>query len=485
MVIATTPLTHADWVELSIYRLTKNQIAAVINIAHGKSALGGGHFALIAKCNPSTGLIHMMDVHPEKYGKLWVTTTKRLFEAMAEHDGSSMRSRGLIRFVARKAVNTRLETLVRECICVNSTFFLEMSPEKRRNIFNRSSTNLNSICVLALSIGLLTNRQIDEDLLLAAANISYTAALTYETSAEELATVATKFLAQPGFGNVSCKHVAFDRLDDGGAKSGKVWLRKLLMQLGEDNNNHVLLNIDFNGVLGYEAIASPANKSRETPLLKEFWCICLHFDAVTNIVTMADMSPATSHVWQAPLDNLYRGLRETDPPSVLMLERSLSLDTALDVDQIIESRPLVLFHDEEDSWSYMLKSILENIGITELHTVDVSGNSSDMLNLRQQLVAHTGKDDVPYLYFKGECLGETDSIVTLVERGEFQKMVHDAGLPVLMRSETPSLDNNIFSYPKGGLTEAPNGKRNVLLCACGSSAADKIPELVDRLLNSQ
>ena len=64
----------------------------------------GGHFAVIAKCNPSTGLLHMMDVHPEKYGKMWVTTTARLHAAMSDRDGGSLRSRGLLRFSAREAM---------------------------------------------------------------------------------------------------------------------------------------------------------------------------------------------------------------------------------------------------------------------------------------------------------------------------------------------------------------------------------------------
>ena len=44
-----------------------------VGLAHGNQKLKGGHFALIAKCNKKTKLVHMMDVHPEKYGKIWIT----------------------------------------------------------------------------------------------------------------------------------------------------------------------------------------------------------------------------------------------------------------------------------------------------------------------------------------------------------------------------------------------------------------------------
>jgi gamma-glutamylcyclotransferase (GGCT)/AIG2-like uncharacterized protein YtfP/glutaredoxin-related protein/3-polyprenyl-4-hydroxybenzoate decarboxylase len=455
-----------------------------VNIAHGESALGGGHFALIAKCNPSTGLIHMMDVHPEKYGKMWVTTTRRLYESMAEHDGSSMRSRGLMRFVARNAVNTRLETLVRECIVVDSTQHLDLSPEKRRKIFNRPSTNLNSLCVLSLSMGILGNREVDEDIILAAANISYTAALTYETTAEELTRVANKYLAQFGDHGLSCQYHQYDRLDASQSGSKKQWFKNQMLKLANEDDLHLLVNINFNEVLGYTAISAADNAMKETPLLKEFWCICLDYDTITDIVTMADMSPATSQVWQAPLDNLFRGLRENDQPAVLSLARNRAQENVIDVGQLVQSKPVVLFYSDEDPWSHMVKSMLANIGVTDLQAIDVSGYGSDRMHLRQQLVAHSGKDKVPYLYFNGACLGETDDIATMVKDGVLQKMLHDEGIPVLLRNETPSLDENVFSYPKGGLTDAPDGKRNILLCACGSSAADKIPELVGKLVDA-
>ena len=127
---------------------------------------------------------------------------------------------------------------------------------------------------------------------------------------------------------------------------------------------------------------------------------------------------------------------------------------------------------------------MSNIGITEIRLVDVSGFDMYTLNLKKKLAIHSGKERTPYLYFKGQCLGEVDDIVTMVRNGQFQTLVKAEGLPVLLRNETPSLDNNIYSYPKGGLVEPRDGKHNVLLCCCGSSAADKIPDLVERLVDA-
>ena len=79
-----------------------------VAIAHGNAELKGGHFALIAKCNKSTGLVHMMDVHPEKYGKIWVTSIEQLYNSMSDHDSSAQRARGLMRFIIKKDVDVYL-----------------------------------------------------------------------------------------------------------------------------------------------------------------------------------------------------------------------------------------------------------------------------------------------------------------------------------------------------------------------------------------
>jgi hypothetical protein len=76
---------------------------------------------------------------------------------------------------------------------------------------------------------------------------------------------------------------------------------------------------------------------------------------------------------------------------------------------------------------------------------------------------------VPYLYFDGECQAEVDFVMQMVQTGSFRETLRDAGLNVLMKTETPSLNNNIFGYPKGELTEQPDASKNTLLCCCRSS----------------
>ena len=138
----------------------------------------------------------MMDVHPEKYGKIWVTSIERLYNSMSDHDSSAQRARGLIRFIIKKDVDVRLDALAKsDCFPVNCTQYIDLTPEKRRHIFGRASTNLNSLYVLSMGLSFLDNHAIDVDEILYAANISYTEALSIETTAQELTNIANKYLS--------------------------------------------------------------------------------------------------------------------------------------------------------------------------------------------------------------------------------------------------------------------------------------------------
>ena len=44
-----------------------------------------------------------------------------------------------------------------------------------------------------------------------------------------------------------------------------------------------------------------------------------------------------------------------------------------DVASIIKHNTMVLFYEDEDPWSYMLRSILSNIGATTVKQIDVGG----------------------------------------------------------------------------------------------------------------
>ncbi len=452
-----------------------------VGVAHGKLNMPGGHFAIIAKCNPSTGLVHMMDVHPEKYGKLWVTTIDRLWAGMSDRDGTSMRSRGILRFSALEAVKTTLQTLQQDCNYVDSTEYLAKDPKKRRNLFRRASPNMNSMGVLAESLNILGDQQVDEDKLLIATQANLTDALSRVSTAKEMHALAQRYLSQTPHVHLGSTFRSYAERPNKDAKTPEDWFRDQLHSLNEHDDRHLMINIDFNRVLGFEVIRPPANVYRETALLEEFWCLCIAYDEKTDLVTVVDMSPATSQVWQAPRGHIFRGLRDLGNPAMLVIEEHEPPEDPTDVERIVNTHPIVLFYADEDPWSYMLRSMLANIGITSARLIDVEGHGANVMKMRRQLTIMTGKENPPYLFFKGECLGRRKDIVDVVLDGSFQKSVKEAGLPVLLRHESPSLDKNIFGYPKGGLTDAPSEKRNVLLCACGSSAADKVPDLVKRI----
>ncbi|WP_109311317.1 flavoprotein [Ruegeria sp. AU67] len=456
-----------------------------VGVAHGKENMPGGHFAIIAKCNPSTGLVHMMDVHPEKYGKLWVTTIDRLWAGMTDRDGTSMRSRGMLRFSALDAVKTYLQTLKQDCNYVDSTQYLAKDPKKRRNLFRRASPNMNSMGVLAESLAILGDEQVDEDKLLRATQTDLAEALSRVSTAREMHAMAQRYLSQEPDVHLGSTFRSYAKRSDKNVSSPEDWFHHQLQSLNEHKDlRHLMINIDFNKVLGSEVIRPPKNAFRETALLEEFWCLCIAYKEATDMVTVVDMSPATSQVWQAPRGHLFRGLRDLKDPALLVIEKQDPPEDPSDVDQIVKNNPLVLFYADEDPWSYMLRSILANIGITDIKLIDVEGHGANVMKMRRQLIARTGKETVPYLFFNGVCLGRRNDIVDSILKGEFQKDVEKAGLPVLLRHESPSLDKNIFGYPKGGLTDAPSEKRNVLLCACGSSAADKVPQLVKKITDA-
>lgn len=452
-----------------------------VGVAHGKPTMPGGHFAIIAKCNPSTGLVHMMDAHPEKYGKLWVTTIDRLWAGMSDRDGTSMRSRGILRFSAREAVKTNLQTLQQDCNYVDSTLYLAKDPKKRRNLFRRASPNMNSLGVLAESLAILGDEQVDEDKLLIATQTDYTDALSRVSTAKEMHSLAQRYLSQSPDVHLGSTFHSYALRPDPEEITPEKWFQDHLRLLNSDDDRHLMINIDFNRVLGFEVIRPPENVYRETALLEEFWCLCIAYDEDTDLVTVVDMSPATSQVWQAPRGHIFRGLRDVKNPAMLVIEEHEPPEDPTDVARIVATNPLVLFYADEDPWSYMLRSILSNIGITSIKLIDIEGHGANVMKIRRQLNVLTGKEKPPYLFFEGECLGRRSDIVDMILKGRLQERVHKAGLPVLLRHESPSLDKNIFGYPKGGLTDAPTEKRNVLLCACGSSAADKVPELVKRI----
>ncbi|AXI54883.1 hypothetical protein C1J05_10595 [Sulfitobacter sp. JL08] len=457
-----------------------------VGIAHGRP-MPGGHFAVIAKCNPSTGLLHMMDVHPEKYGKLWVTTVGRLYAAMSDRDGSSHRARGILRFSARGAVATELKAIKREIRYVDSTIHLNISNDKRHEMFRRSTPNLNGLSVLAESFEIFGDNGASEDKLMQVAELSYTESLSKVRSAAELTKIARLYLAKMEDLHVEAEFRSFNTRTKDSPDTPEAWFEAQLQTLKRPQNQkekkkrHLQINIDLNQVLGHNAVALPSSEFTETTLLQEFWCLCIAYDETTDYVTLVDMSPATSQVWQIPRTTLFHGLRDNkDLEMVVLQEREKPRDPG-DVQRLIDENKLILFYSDDDPWSYMLHSVLNNIGAEDLVEIDVSGDGTLATRMRRQLETMTGKLTVPYLFLERQYLGKRKDIMDSYIAGRLQEDIKKAGLRVLLKTETPSLEHNDYGYPKGGLTDPRDGKRNVLLCACGSSAADKVPELVQKL----
>ena len=458
-----------------------------VGIAHGRP-MPGGHFAVIAKCNPSTGLLHMMDVHPEKYGKLWVTTVGRLYDAMSDRDGSSHRARGILRFSAHGAVATELKAIKREIRYVDSTIHLNISNDKRHEMFRRATPNLNGLSVLAESFEIFGDHGASEDKLMRVADLSYTESLGKVRSAAELSKIARMYLAKMEDLHVTAEFHSFNTRTKDSPDTADAWFEAQLQTLNspeqkdpEQRKRHLQINIDLNRVLGHNAVALPSSEFTETALLQEFWCLCIAYNKETDYVTVVDMSPATSQVWQIPRTTLFHGLRDNNDPEMVVLQESEKPRDPGDVDRLIKENKLILFYSDDDPWSYMLHSVLNNIGAEDLVEVDVSGDSTLATRMRRQLETMTTKPTVPYLFLNGKYLGKRQDIMDSYIAGRLQEDIKEAGLRVLLKTETPSLEHNAYGYPKGGLTDPRDGKRNVLLCACGSSAADKVPELVQKL----
>jgi glutaredoxin-related protein/3-polyprenyl-4-hydroxybenzoate decarboxylase len=459
-----------------------------VSIAHADPKLrSGGHFALIGKHNAKTGIVHMVDVNPEKYGRLWLTNTQRLHAAMVDRDSSSYRGRGLLRFAVRRARGRALAALRRDWRAVDMTQRIRAHNDDYMSLFQRSATNLNSLGALSLSMRALGVPDVTADDLMRAGDISYPELLTYVPTPQELNQIARAYLTRAGAkAIVSSVRVYSERRDarGDGADSGPAeWFRTQLAELTDATKLQMIMRVDLNRVLGCEAVAVPTSEFHRTSRHHDYWCVCVGCDAASGTATIADASAATTATWETPIEHLFRGLDDAQDPAIVVLQHARETGS-VDFHDLVATHKLVLFKTEDDPWSYTFQTMLANIGVTEVKVVDLSGHELGTVRLRQQLIAHSGRTTVPWLYLQGQSLGDTDTVLEMVNSGDLQAMLLRAGLAVLERRQTPSLDKNIFGYPKGGLTAPLDTRRKVLLAACGSSAADKIPDLVERLLDA-
>ena len=147
---------------------------------------------------------------------------------MTDHDTNAHRARGLIRFIRKSAVENRLDALAKsDCFPVNCTQYMDLTPEKRRHIFGRASLNMNSLYVLSMGLSFLDKHAIDVDEILAAANISYTKALSIETTAKQLAEIANEYLTHQEFSEVDCSYLNFEADEE---KTKDVWFKEQLLK---------------------------------------------------------------------------------------------------------------------------------------------------------------------------------------------------------------------------------------------------------------
>jgi hypothetical protein len=290
-----------------------------VGIAHNIPNNNGGHFALIAKYNPGTGMVHMVDVHPKKYGKLWVTSVDRLYRAMAQRDSSSNRARGLLRFTARNAMASKLDSLKCNILQVDMTNYLPVRDDNVASVFRVAIANLNSIGVVALSLCLLGMENAGTDRIMQTLRIPYTEALSVIPTPEKLGEIMARYLkaVTPPSG-VQC-HTVRHSTDSPDGVSPFEFFKSAMSNVRLKSQSQMIINIDVNRLMGCQAVSLPDPKYSETAVLKQFWCVCIDYDASTDLVTLADYGVATSILWQAKVDRLFEALEEHLDPCLLLV----------------------------------------------------------------------------------------------------------------------------------------------------------------------
>ena len=289
-----------------------------VGIAHNIPNNNGGHFALIAKYNPSTGMVHMVDVHPKKYGKLWVTSIDRLYRAMAQRDSSSNRARGLLRFTARSALASKLDSLDCNILPIDMTNYLPVRDGNVASIFRVATTNLNSIAAVALSLYLLGVEDAGTDRIMQTLRIPYSEALSAIPTPEKLGEIMARYLKAVAPSGVDC-HTVRHSTDSPDGVSPFEFFKSAMSNVRLKSQSQMIINIDVNRLMGCQAVSLPDPKYSETAVLKQFWCVCIDCDASSGLVTLADYSVATSILWQAKVDRLFEALEDHLDPCLLLV----------------------------------------------------------------------------------------------------------------------------------------------------------------------
>lgn len=167
------------------------------------------------------------------------------------------------------------------------------------------------------------------------------------------------------------------------------------------------------------------------------------------------------------------------------------------LEQMLESAPVVLFKYNDESFSNMAEVLLSNLlAPALLGQFDLANPSSPDLTklvpaaqlpgLRSYLATklrRIGSGPPPYVFVEGKFYGSIQTIVTDCQSGNFQHELLAKGIPTLPFDKACS---DSYGYPKGlPANFVRNGRKNIVLCGCGSSASDKIPQLVKALVEAQ
>lgn len=279
----------------------------------------GGHFALIAKFNPSSGLIHMVDVHPKKYGKLWLTTIDRLYSAMAQRDSSSHRSRGLLRFTTKNALTSVLDSLESNATQADMTNYMLIGDDNVGSFFRDSTTNLNSISTVALALRQL-EIQTDTDHIIHTLRLSYTELLSKAPSPEALCRQIINYLEAIDVSDVHCRLAQYST-EHHEQEGQQDFLKRHMAPISKTNQSQMIVNIDINTLMAGPAVALPNAQYSETAVLKQFWCVCIDYDSESQIVTLADCTVCTSFVWQTKVDLLLESLEDKADPGLILISK--------------------------------------------------------------------------------------------------------------------------------------------------------------------
>jgi len=209
-------------------------------------------------------------------------------------------------------------------------------------------------------------------------------------------------------------------------------------------------------------------------------------------------NPSTNNHWYEPptegpnTPQCQYQMATSPPVAPKQVEMSESVVTML---RNIESKPIVLFTEDSSKGSgqsRVVKMILSNLGVnaeTDMVIYNLDARS-DGPKLSSKLTQMTGYDSHPILYVNGKCFGDYHAILARCKNDELRPKLTDAGVKgVVSAIPVTTLESNIFGYPKAlgmGQREQDTGATtmNLLVACCGSSASDKIPELIDKCVGN-